>query len=65
MFFILTEFENKNSNLKSKGIGCINASPLSMGQLTPLGPPDWHRAPKNVRDAARAAYEYCKVKFID
>jgi len=36
---------------------------LPLYRLTPLGPPDWHRAPANVKAASRAAYEYCKVKF--
>ncbi|CAN0920906.1 L-galactose dehydrogenase [Linum grandiflorum] len=30
--------------LKGKGVGIINASPLSMGLLTETGPPEWHPA---------------------
>lgn len=30
--------------LKSKGVGIISASPLSMGLLTESGPPEWHPA---------------------
>lgn len=30
--------------LKAKGVGIINASPLSMGLLTHAGPPPWHPA---------------------
>lgn len=30
--------------LKTKGVGIINASPLSMGLLTESGPPEWHPA---------------------
>jgi L-galactose dehydrogenase len=30
--------------LRSKGVGVISASPLSMGLLTPQGPPSWHPA---------------------
>lgn len=30
--------------LKSKGVGVISASPLSMGLLTDNGPPEWHPA---------------------
>ena len=38
-----------------KGVGVINASPLSMGLLTPQGPPEWHPAPDGLRQAAREA----------
>lgn len=41
--------------LQSKGVGVINASPLSMGLLTPQGPPAWHPAPPELAAAARAA----------
>lgn len=41
--------------LQSKGVGVINASPLSMGLLTPQGPPEWHPAPVELQAAARAA----------
>lgn len=35
--------------LKSKGVGVISASPLSMGLLTDQGPPDWHPAPEKLK----------------
>lgn len=35
--------------LKSKGVGIINASPLSMGLLTEGGPPSWHPASKDLQ----------------
>ena len=42
--------------LHSKHVGIINASPLSMGLLTNQPPPDWHPAPKVVKETcARAA----------
>ena len=44
-------------------MGIINAAPLSMGLYSPLGPPDWHRAPANVKTAVKEAFEYCNVKF--
>lgn len=50
-------------NLKSKGVGILNASPLSMGLFTDAGPPVWHRAPDKVKEAARLANEYCKVCY--
>ena len=47
---------------ESKGIGVINASPLSMGLLTERGVPDWHPAPKPLVEACRRAMEHCKAK---
>lgn len=44
---------------KSRGIGIINASPLSMGLLTMRGAPDWHPAPQPLRDACARAAQYC------
>jgi L-galactose dehydrogenase len=38
-----------------RGLGIISASPLSMGLLTPQGPPPWHPAPPALRAAAAAA----------
>lgn len=34
--------------LRAKGVGVISASPLSMGLLTPQGPPSWHPAVSSV-----------------
>lgn len=45
---------------EQKGIGVINASPLSMGLLSERGIPEWHPAPKTLVDACRQASEYCK-----
>ena len=47
---------------EEKGIGIINASPLSMGLLTERGVPDWHPAPKLLVEACRKAMEHCKAK---
>lgn len=47
---------------ESKGIGVINASPLSMGLLTERGVPNWHPAPKLLVDVCREAMEHCKTK---
>ncbi|KAL9238514.1 hypothetical protein vseg_012923 [Gypsophila vaccaria] len=46
--------------LKSKGVGVINASPLSMGLYTENGPPDWHPASDEIKAACRAAVDHCK-----
>jgi L-galactose dehydrogenase len=42
--------------LAKRGVGVINASPLSMGLLSRRGPPTWHPAPQELKEAcARAA----------
>ncbi|KAL7236161.1 hypothetical protein ACSBR1_019430 [Camellia fascicularis] len=46
--------------LKSKGVGVISASPLSMGLLTERGPPEWHPASPELKAACQAAAAYCK-----
>lgn len=45
--------------LVEKGVGIINASPLSMGLFTPQGPPDWHPAPPALKEAARECAHTC------
>ena len=45
---------------ENKGIGVINASPLSMGLLTQRGVPDWHPAPKPLVEACAQAALFCK-----
>lgn len=47
---------------EGKGIGVINASPLSMGLLTMRGVPDWHPAPKPLVEACAKAAQYCREK---
>lgn len=51
--------------VQTKGLGLINASPLHMRALTMLGAPDWHPAPKRVKDAARAAVKLCREQAVD
>ena len=46
--------------LEERGIGVINASPLSMGLLSQRGAPDWHPAPESLREACRKAAAYCQ-----
>lgn len=48
------------SFFEERGIGVINASPLSMGLLSSRGVPDWHPAPKPLVEACRCAAEYCR-----
>lgn len=45
---------------ESKGVGVINASPLSMGLLSQRGIPDWHPAPKPLVEACRRAADFCR-----
>ena len=51
--------------VRARGIGLINASPLHMGVLTEQGPPDWHVAPAEVREAARRAATWCRSQGVD
>lgn len=47
---------------EGKGIGVINASPLSMGLLSKRGVPDWHPAPKPLVEACAMAAQHCESK---
>ena len=47
---------------EQRGIGVINASPLSMGLLSQRGTPDWHPAPEALKEACRKAAAYCIEK---
>lgn len=44
---------------EQKGVGVINASPLSMGLLSSRGTPDWHPAPQDLKDACAKAAAFC------
>jgi len=44
---------------EERGIGVINASPLSMGLLSSRGAPAWHPAPASLQDACRRAAARC------
>lgn len=47
---------------ESKGVGVINASPLSMGLLSQRGVPVWHPAPEALVRACSCAADYCREK---
>ena len=47
---------------EAKGVGVLNASPLSLGLFTNQGPPPWHPAPQEVKDACRRAAEQCRAR---
>lgn len=44
---------------EERGIGVINASPLSMGLLSQRGIPDWHPAPKPLVEVCSQAASFC------
>jgi len=60
-----TALEDLLPSLKGKGVGVINASPLSMRLLTQQGPPDWHPAPAEVREACARAAAFCRDQGVD
>ncbi len=47
---------------EERGIGVINASPLSMGLLSQRGVPDWHPAPQSLVEACQKAVQHCLAK---
>lgn len=48
--------------LKQKGVGILNASPLSMGLLADRPLPEWHPAPPEMRAACVQAADHCRSK---
>ena len=50
---------------EAKGVGVLNASPLSLGLLTNQGPPPWHPAQPELREACRKAAELCRGRGAD
>lgn len=50
---------------KRYGVGIINASPISMGLLSNRGPPSWHPASLEIRNASKQASEYCQSQDVD
>jgi len=51
--------------LEEKGVGLVNASPLSMGLLGTRGTPDWHPASPRLKAACREAAELCAARGAD
>ena len=47
---------------ESRGVGVVNASPLSMGLLSQRGIPSWHPAPEALVKACAHAAAYCREK---
>jgi L-galactose dehydrogenase len=50
--------------LKERGVGVVNASPLSMGLLGGGRLPDWHPAPVKLREACKEAFDYCQAQGL-
>ncbi|WP_310831707.1 aldo/keto reductase [Paenibacillus pedocola] len=51
--------------LKQRGVGLVNASPLSMGLLSTRETADWHPANSELKMACRKAAEYCASQGAD
>ncbi|XP_055352666.1 uncharacterized protein LOC129598671 [Paramacrobiotus metropolitanus] len=51
--------------LRSKGVGVINAAPLGLGLLSKTGPEDWHPASDSLKLACRAAVLYTQEQEMD
>jgi aryl-alcohol dehydrogenase-like predicted oxidoreductase len=51
--------------LEARGIGLVNASPLSMGLLSLRGTPDWHPASPELKAVCKKAAEYCASRGTD
>ncbi len=52
-------------DLQAKGVGIINASPLSMRLLSERGAPAWHPAPPELVAAAHQAAALCRSRGSD
>lgn len=48
-----------------QGVGVINASAISMGLLSNRGPPAWHPAQQNIKDACQNAASFCQERGVD
>jgi aryl-alcohol dehydrogenase-like predicted oxidoreductase len=53
------------SALQARGLGVINASPLSMGVLTKRGPPEWHPASADLKRRCDAASRWLADRGCD
>jgi aryl-alcohol dehydrogenase-like predicted oxidoreductase len=53
------------SLLQSKGVGVINASPVSQGLLTNQGTPAWHPAPPEVKKLCSEVAAFCRSQGAD
>ena len=51
--------------MKSKGIGVMNAAPFSARLLTNAPLPVWHKATQEVRDVCKKAADHCNAAGVD
>lgn len=51
--------------LEERGIGLVNASPLSMGLLSLRGAPPWHPADPELKAVCKKAAEFCAARKTD
>lgn len=51
--------------LAERGVGLVNASPLSMGLLSGKEPPEWHPASARIREVCAQAARRCRERGID
>ncbi|PZT53375.1 aldo/keto reductase [Paenibacillus silvae] len=51
--------------LEEKGVGLVNASPLSMGLLSTRGTPAWHPAGERVKELCLKAARFCQEQGSD
>ncbi|MCD9025526.1 aldo/keto reductase [Cohnella silvisoli] len=51
--------------LEQRGIGLVNASPLSMGLLSNRGTPEWHPASRELKEICKRAAELCASRGQD
>jgi L-galactose dehydrogenase len=49
---------------REQNVGLLNASPLHMRLLAETGPPAWHPAPREVKEAARRVVELCRLRGV-
>ncbi|CAH3151272.1 unnamed protein product [Porites evermanni] len=50
---------------EERGVGVVNASPISMGLLSSRGPPAWHPASETLRSKCKEAAEFCQAENVD
>ncbi|MCQ6557487.1 aldo/keto reductase [Paenibacillus mendelii] len=51
--------------LETRGVGLVNASPLSMGLLSTRSTPEWHLASADLKAACKTAADYCVSQGSD
>jgi len=51
--------------LKAKNVGIINAACTGMGLLTRQGPPPWHPASAQIKNACAQATAYCEARGVN